>query len=90
MALPQYLPSVAIMMTEFQDLVKKFKSKVNFDASINVQNETNEQNIVDDIKDIKFQLNNLGSEVLIVKKIARPESLTQIQKNKEKIKYIEG
>ena len=65
-------------MTEFQDLVKKFKSKVNFDSSINVQNETNQQNTVDEFKDIKFQLNNLGSEVLIVKKIARPESLTQI------------
>ena len=64
------------MMTEHKNLEKQFKNKVNLDESNGIQNEIQLQNIVDDIKKINFTLNTLSSDVLIVKKIARPESLT--------------
>ena len=83
-----YLPKMANVLDDIDKLQKKFSNKEAVDNIKLLETEALTQIKDGEFKSMKFALNTLHGEVLIIKKIARPETLAQIQKSQDKIKNI--
>jgi hypothetical protein len=90
MSIPQYLPKVAVMLMDFTHLSKEFGKKVRVDKDLVKENEQFVAFNKEEMREMKFNINHQTAEIEYVKKCFSPETLSQINKSRERIKYIEG
>jgi broad-specificity NMP kinase len=79
-----------LLIQDVDKLSNKFKNKVNQDNDIIKENEQFYARKDEEAKAVKFDVNTLKSEVMILKNIAKPEMINLVNKSKDKIKFIEG
>ena len=73
------------MIKEFESMLSNYKRKSKSDDSLARENDHFRFQINEQIRDIKFSINTIKNEVLVVKSIATPENFSQISKSTNEI-----
>ena len=89
-SLDQYLPKVAQVISDQTATANKLRNKITLDESIEETADKRHETNIEELRNIKFDVHTLKSEVMIIKGIAKPEMMAMVRKCTEKIKYIQG
>ena len=71
-------------------MATKLRNNIKLNESIEETADKRHETSIEELRIIRFEVNTLKSEVMIIKSIAKPEMFAMVRKNTEKIKYIQG